>query len=126
MGIDTNFFSQPIIIPCTFVRTEIAEGEFREIKETVYFSFRRETKGDTDNAAIFEAIGRTVESVRLARFCALLLKEPQGILDFPKDERALPERANEYFSRDFWQPAIQIVMSKYDQLLYPAELYGGF
>lgn len=126
MGIDLNFFTKPILIPCTFIRTEVEAEEFREIKETVYFSFRRETKGDTDNAAILKTIGGEVESVRLARFCSLLCEEPKGVLDFPSDSRPLFERAKEYFSPEFWRPAIQIVMGRYDQLLYPVELYDGF
>lgn len=121
-GITRGFFSQPIIVPCSFVETFIEDGKARQELRETFFSFKRETQGDSEASAIASVNGNA-QANRLTRFCILLTEAPSGYVDFPSDERPLPERVAEYFGGDEMAVLVKGVLETYDRLKLPLEFY---
>jgi hypothetical protein len=75
MGLNKDFFTKPILVPCTLSKTIVNEnGDVSTTEEKMLFSLRREKQGEADSLAK-EAILNTVpeREIRLARFCGLNL-----------------------------------------------------
>lgn len=125
MGLTRDFFSQPIVIPCTILNSQLLEGELSQVQEKLFFKLRRETNSDSAAAAMASIIGLNGSpELRFTRFCNLLAEPPMGFEDFPMDDKPLSERASEYFAGAEFEPIVRAVMIFYDRALYPAELFG--
>lgn len=125
MAINRDFFSKPIVIPCTVLNSELLEGQLSQVQEKLYFTLRREKSADSTGSSIVALVeGQSLEAIRFTRFCNLLTQPPVGFDDFPTDARHISERAKEYFASDDFEPIIRAVMIFYDRALYPLELFG--
>lgn len=129
MGLTRDFFEQPIPVPITLLKNTVSDDKVvSQEKINMVFLLRREKNHEATEAAIASIVGNGANSaeVKLARFCNLLIEEPTGIDDFPKDERELKERAKDYFTGEQYEGLIRAIMIFYEQSTTPLEAYRSF
>lgn len=127
MGLTRDFFEQPIPVPITLLKNTVDDnGDVSQEKVKLLFYLRREKNREQTEYAIASILGngKNADELKLAQFCNLLVAEPTGFDDFPK-EGDLKDRAMEYFSGEQWQPLIRAIIIFYEQSTTPLEAYRG-
>lgn len=127
MGINRSFFEQPIPVPITLLKNTVnPDNTVSQEKVATLFILRREKNSEATQYAIASILGNGSNSaeLKLAQFCNLLIADPIGYDDFPKDERELKERAKDYFGGEQYQGLIRAIMLFYERSTTPLEAYG--
>jgi hypothetical protein len=124
MGITKSFFNSPVIVPVTLRQKVEKDGEFYDVDHQIVFVMNRETVAQRNGAAVAASLFNSSDN--LQRFSKMLAVEPKGIDDFPKDERALSERALEYFEGEGYNDLLQYVVMEVERAQKPLEFFRGF
>jgi hypothetical protein len=80
------------------------------------FPMRRQRSGEAEEDKAQRSAGQQSD---LDRFCKLLVSEPEGFDDFPKDDRPLSERAREYFSDTDMDYFVSDAIEVYQEVVSP-------
>lgn len=80
------------------------------------YDLRRQRSGEADMERMEKSAGQLTD---LDRFCNLLVSEPEGFDDFPRDDRTLAARANEYFTDKNMGYFVADALLAYEQIIYP-------
>jgi hypothetical protein len=121
MGITKTFFNAPIIVPVTLRKTVREGDEFKQVDYPAVFTMNRQTVGQRNNLEVAKNLYNAPANLLL--FCQMLVCEPEGFDDFPKDEKPLEERALEYFSGSGWGEIINHVVLEVERAQRPVEFF---
>lgn len=106
----------------TFERVIRREDEFTTERFEVVFTLNRETVRQQNGISVAASLFSDADNYE--RFCNLLAIEPEGVDDFPRDERPLKERAREYFAEGY-RDLIQYVIMEVEKASKPLQLFRG-
>src|SRR5690242_15143061 len=124
LGLTRDFFTKPIVVPVTF-REYIPKGRRVNTRDhLIVFEMRRETVAEINSRAVAACLFSDSDNYK--RFCRMLAKEPEGIIDFPKEGGTLEERALEYFAPEGYRDLIQHVVMEVERAQKPQEFFQGF
>lgn len=124
MGLTKAFFSCPIIVPFTFRQRVKTESGIEDQDFLILFTFNRETVGQQNGLNIAASLFNDGDNYE--RFCRQLATEPEGIDDFPKDQRSLYERAREYFAGGDYTELIRYAVMEVERAQKPLEFFRSF
>lgn len=124
MGLTKAFFSAPIPVPLTFRQRVKTESGFEDKDFPVVLTFNRESVGQQNGLNIAASLFNDGDNYE--RFCRQLAVEPEGIDDFPKDQRSLYERAREYFAGGDYTELIRFAVMEVERAQKPLEFFRGF
>jgi hypothetical protein len=123
MGLTKDFFIKPVIVLATYRAHIETDGVIETAEYVAVFRMNRETVGQRNG---LDAPSFFSNADNLERFCKQLAIEPEGIDDFPADDRPLEIRAREYFSPDAYVDLIRHVVMEVEKAQKPIEFFRRF